>query len=72
MLNYNERMNVLWGDADIRTARNHNALCGLGGPFPPTTDEEQRKIDRLKALRTYGEIKATGTRTPYKDYMRQF
>ena len=72
MLNYNQRLNVTFNDADILTARNWNAFAGLGGIVPPKNAAEQRKIDRMKALQTYGEVKATGTRTPYRDYMRQF
>ena len=72
MLNYNQRLNVTFNDADILTARNWNAFAGLGGIVLPKNEAEQRNIDRLKDLLTYSEIKATGTRTPYKDYMRQF
>lgn len=72
MLNYNQRMFVIFRNADIHTARNQNALNGLHGTVPAQTEAEQRKIDRLKGLKTYSEIKATGTRTPYKVFAAQF
>lgn len=72
MLNYNQKQNITFNDADILTARHHNAFCGLSGTVAPTTAEEQRKLDELKIKRTYDEIKATGTRTPFRDYIRQF
>ena len=72
MLNYNQRLNVTFRDADILTARHWNAFCGLGGTVPPKNAEEQSEIDRRKELLTYCEVKQTGTRTPYKDYIRQF
>lgn len=72
MLNYNQKLNITCNDAKILTARHHNAFCGLGGTVAPTSDAEQRELDELKARKTYNEIKATGTRTPYQDYIRQF
>ena len=72
MLNYNQRWSVELGDAKILIARSQNAFAGLGNTIPPKNEAEQQRLDRLKTLQTYGEIKATRTRTPYKDFMRQF
>lgn len=72
MLNRNQRMNIIFDDAKILTARYHNAFCGLNGTVPAKSEAEQQELDRRKALQTYDEVKATGTRTPYKDYLRQF
>lgn len=72
MLNYNQKMNIICRDADILTARHWNSFCGLGSTQLPKNEEEQKQIDRLKGLRTYSEVKATGTRTPYKDFIIQF
>lgn len=72
MLNYNQKMYVMFRDADILTARHHNEFCGLGRNVPPKNETEQQKLDRLKGLKTYNEIKATGTRTPYKAFVAQF
>lgn len=65
-------MNIIFDDAKILTARRWNAFCGLNGTVPAKNNAEQQELDRRKALRTYSEVKATGTRTPYKDYARQF
>lgn len=72
MLNYNQKMFIIFRDADILTARNWNSFCGLHGTVAPTTEQEQHKIDRLKGLMTYSEVKATGTKTPYKVFSAQF
>ncbi len=72
MLNYNQKMYVMFRNADILTARNQNAFAGLGATVPPKNEAEQQRIDRLKGLKTYSEIKATGTRTPYKAFAAQF
>ncbi len=72
MLNYNERMNVIFNDAKILSARHHDEILGLGKNQKPTTEAEQQRVNRLKGLLTYSEIKATGTRTPYKAYVLQF
>lgn len=72
MLNYNQRFYVICKDADILTARNQNAFNGLGATVPPKNEAEQQRLDRLKVLKTYGEVKTTGTRTPYKVFAAQF
>lgn len=72
MLNYNQRMFIAFRDADILTARHYNAFCGLGATVAPKNEEEQQKINRLKNLMTYSEVKATGTKTPYKVFSMQF
>ncbi len=72
MLNYNQRLTISFKDFKIMTARRHNAFAGLGNYIPPKDEKEQRELDRIKALMTYDEVKATGTKTPYKQYIRQF
>lgn len=72
MLNYNQRFFITVKNADILTARFQNAFNGLGTYVLPKNEEEQQQINRLKDLMTYSEVKATGTRTPYKVFSAQF
>ena len=72
MLNYNQKMEVIFADANILIARNENCFAGLGGVKRPTTDAEQQELDRIKGLRTYNEVKRTNKRNPYKEFMNQF
>lgn len=72
MLNDKQKRNIIFREAEILTARNQNAFSGLNGTVPPINEAEQQLLDRIKALKTYDEVKATGTRTPYKVFMAQF
>lgn len=72
MLTYNQRLEVIFNDAKIYTARYHNEFCGLGENEKPKNETEVPKIELLKNLSTYNEVRDRNKRTPYKEYINQF
>lgn len=71
-LNYNQKANIVFRDADILTARHWNCLNGIHGNVQPTTEKEREIVSKYKSMSTYDEIKKSGCRTPYKHFMLQF
>lgn len=72
MLNYNQKMDVIFKNSDILTARHYGPINGLGSTSEPKTAKDVERVERLKSLRTYDEVRQTNSRTPYKEFINQF